>query len=293
MKSVLSASRRTDIPAFYMEWFMQGILAESFEVVNPYSGKSFLVPAGPHDVHSIVFWSKNFGKFNLKNYGRHLESMGYHLYFNFTLNSDSELLEPKLPPLKERLEQLEQLCRRHDPRSIQWRFDPICFYRSGTGHLHDNLQDFSVIAEKAASQGVTDCITSFMDMYPKIKKRLASRTDLTFRDIPTETKLNILADMCVVLEPLGISLKTCCEGALLDQIGEDLPVGKSACIPNDRLMELYGGRISLAQDRGQRLMAGCGCMKSMDIGSYEQQPCYHSCLYCYANPIENTPSGKA
>ena len=286
MKTVISASRRSDIPAFYMKWFMQGIQAGYFEVVNPYTGKSFRVPAGPQDVHTIVFWSKNFGNFNIKNYGRRLESMGYHLFFNFTVNSDSELLEPNLPPLNERLSQLEKLCIRHDPRAVQWRFDPICFYRDAAGHLQNNLKDFRLIAEVAARLGVTHCITSFLDMYPKITNRLNARTDICFVDIATASKIKILTDMHAVLAPLGILLQTCCEGALLDQIGNDLPVTKSACIPNDRLMDLYGGRISLAQDHGQRVKTGCGCKKSLDIGSYKQQPCFHNCLYCYANPID-------
>ena len=284
MKSVLSASRRTDIPAFYMDWFMQGIQAECFEVMNPYSGHTFLVPASPQDVHSIVFWSKNFGEFNLGDYGQYLESRGYHLWFNFTLNSDSDLLESNLPPLEERLNQLEQLCRQHDPRSVQWRFDPICFYRNGVGELQDNLKDFSQIAGAAANLGVTHCVTSFLDMYPKIEKRLAARKDITFVDITTASKIDVLAYMVAVLEPLGISLQTCCEGPLLSKIGNDLPIGKNACIPNDQLIALYGGRISLAQDRGQRVKNGCGCKKSTDIGSYKKQPCYHRCIYCYANP---------
>jgi len=286
VKSVLSASRRTDIPAFYMDWFMHGVEAGCFEVANPYNGQTFLVPAGPQDVHSIVFWSKNFETFNLGDYGPYLESRGYHLWFNFTLNSESELLEPNLPPLAERLTQLEQLCRRHDPHAVQWRFDPICFYRDGAGRFQDNLKDFSQIANVAADLGVTRCVTSFMDMYSKITKRLAGRADIVFIDSVPASKIEVLMDMTAILEPLGISLQTCCEGSLLEKIGNDPAVEPSACIPNDRIMALYGGRISLARDRGQRIKNGCGCMKSTDIGSYKQQPCYHNCLYCYANPTE-------
>jgi len=284
MKTVISASRRTDIPAFYMDWFMHSIRKGRFEVVNPYSRKIFTVSAVKTDVHSIVFWSKNLGVFLKRDYGRRLEDDGYHLFFNFCINSESALLEPGLPSLKKRLAQLELLCRRHDPRSVQWRFDPICFYRNGGTQIRDNLKNFGIIAQKASALGVTRCITSFMDMYPKIQKRIASGSAVEFVDIPVRRKINILTDMCAILTPLEISLETCCEGELLDQIEDDLPVGKSACIPNDRLMALYGGRISLAKDQGQRRKAGCGCMKSVDIGSYKRQPCYHNCLYCYANP---------
>jgi hypothetical protein len=284
IKTVISASRRTDIPAFYMDWFMQGIQKGFFEVENPYNHKTFFVPASTADVHTIVFWSKNFDPFITGDYGRQLQAYGYHLFFNFSINSESALLEFGLPRLEERLAQLDYLCNHYDPRSINWRFDPVCFYETETHETQDNLKDFSMIAGKAAALGVKRCITSFMDMYPKIKKRLVRQPDLDFVDVPMEKKISVLEDMSRILEHLGISLQTCCERDLLEQIADDLPIGKSACIPNDLIMELFGGRVSLGKDSGQRVRAGCGCMKSMDIGSYSRQPCYHNCLYCYANP---------
>lgn len=284
MKTVISASRRTDIPAFYMDWFMLGIQQGFFEVQNPYSHKTFVVPASTTDVHTIVFWSKNFGSFITGNYGRQLQEKGYHLFFNFSLNSESKLLEPGLPPLKERLAQLEYLCNHYDPRVINWRFDPVCFYKTKTHEIQDNLKNFRSIARKAAVMGVRRCITSFMDMYPKIKKRLARQPHLEFVDVPMEKKIKVLGDMSRILGGLGISLQTCCERELLEKVANDLPIDKSACIPNDLIMKLFGGHVSLGKDTGQRVKSGCGCMKSVDIGSYSQQPCYHNCLYCYANP---------
>ncbi|MBW1842194.1 MAG: DUF1848 family protein, partial [Deltaproteobacteria bacterium] len=98
MKRVISASRRTDIPAFYMSWFMQRIQEGFFEVKNPYNHKITVVPAAPEEVHTIVFWSKNFGPFIQGKYGQTLAAMGYNLFFNFTINSDDSLLEPQVPP---------------------------------------------------------------------------------------------------------------------------------------------------------------------------------------------------
>ena len=82
MKTVISASRRTDIPAFYMPWFMERLLEGRFQVVNPFNNRSKVVSAGPDQVHSIVFWSKNFGPFIAGDFGERLEEMGYHLFFN-------------------------------------------------------------------------------------------------------------------------------------------------------------------------------------------------------------------
>ena len=172
MPIVISASRRTDIPAFYMAWFMERIKKGAFSVVNPFNRRISIVPATPDKVHTIVFWSKNFGPFIRKQYGEQLQQLGYHLFFNFTINSYAPLLEPKLPPLSQRLAQLQSLCERFGAKAINWRFDPICFFRTPEGTLQDNLQDFPDIAADAAAAGITRCITSFMDHYPKIQKRL-------------------------------------------------------------------------------------------------------------------------
>jgi hypothetical protein len=82
----------------------------------------------------------------------------------------------------------------------------------------------------------------------------------------------------------NIQLFTCCEKELLEALPETTTIKKNACIPNDLLMEVYGGNISLQTDKGQRIKNGCGCMVSIDIGSYRLHPCYHNCLFCYANP---------
>ena len=79
---VLSASRRTDIPAFYMPWFMKQIKRGVFEVVNPFNRQVRTVPATPADVHTIVFWSKDFGLFLKENQAKKLQQAGYHLFFN-------------------------------------------------------------------------------------------------------------------------------------------------------------------------------------------------------------------
>lgn len=267
-----------------MEWFMRGIQKGFFEVENPYHHKTFVVPASTSDVHTIVFWSKNFDPFIAGAYGGQLQAYGYHLFFNFTINSECALLENGLPCLEERLVQLEHLCDHFGPESINWRFDPLCFYRTETRGIQDNLKDFSMIARKAAAMGVKRCVTSFMDMYPKIRKRLIRQPGFEFVHVPMAKKISILKEMSLTLGSLGISLQICCERDLLEQLPEDLPIGNSACIPNDRIMSLFGGRVSLGKDSGQRVKKGCGCFKSVDIGTYSRQPCYHNCLYCYANP---------
>ena len=151
---VLSASRRTDIPAFYMPWFMAQIKRGYFVRINPYNRRKSMVKVSPQSIHSIVFWSKNYGPLLENEWDADLVRAGYPLFFNFTINSPDRLLEPHVPPLSDRLGQLEALSRRHDPRAIAWRFDPICFYHRQGRRVTNNLADFKSIAHKAAACGI-------------------------------------------------------------------------------------------------------------------------------------------
>ncbi|MFO7684963.1 MAG: DUF1848 family protein [Desulfobacterales bacterium] len=287
-KNVLSASRRTDIPAFYLTWFMHRLERGFFEVVNPFNQRVALVPAGAEAVHSIVFWSKDYGRFLKDQTGEELRRRGYGLFFNFTVNSAAPLLEPRVPPLEERLAQLETLSRRFGPQSINWRFDPLCFYRRNGGSVENNLADFSTIALRAHRAGITRCITSFMDHYPKIRRRLAALPGIAFVDPASAVKAAVLLDLETRLRPLQIDLHLCCEKDILQELPAETKIRPSACIPNSLLTALYGGRTRLKKDPGQRRGQGCGCQVSVDIGSYRDQPCGHGCLFCYANPHNGT-----
>lgn len=284
---VISASRRTDIPAFYMPWFMAGIQAGFFEVQNPYNRKTVRVPSTLKRVHSIVFWSKNFGPFLDHGYARILTKRGYRLYFNFTINSHHALLEPLLPPLELRLRQLERLAAEFGPDCIQWRFDPICFFRRHSGPMTDNLDQFETIARHAARLNLKICITSFVDLYRKVIQRTRAPFELKLIDPPMPLKVATIARLAGCLADLGMQLQLCCENDLLAALPPDLPVRASSCIPSDRLTALYGPGISLSKDSSQRKAAGCACGVSKDIGSYNLHPCPHNCLFCYANPLRD------
>jgi hypothetical protein len=286
---VISASRRTDIPAFYMEWFMAGIDGGAFEVTNPYNGVKRRVDATPDTVHTIVFWSKNYRPFLEAGAGRVLKQLGFHLFFNFTVNSGSTLLEPGVPPLDDRLDQLERLSQEFGPETIAWRFDPICFFRTGQGRVENNLGDFTRIAQGAGQWGIKRCITSFVNDYSKIRTRLdrlrrAGQPSMELVEPGMEKKREVLLRMEKVLDRSGIRLYTCCERSLFATLPETSGIGESACIPGKRLAELFGGRPVRARDFGQRSKQGCGCTQSVDIGSYGIHPCFHNCLFCYANP---------
>lgn len=293
-KSVLSASRRTDIPAFYLDWFMKCIDQGYFEVINPYTKKIRTIDATPSMIHSIVFWSKNYAPFIQSNAGKTLLKKGYHLYFNFTVNSASDLLEPGTPDLKLRLNQMETLCNEHGSEAIAWRFDPICFYQSGNASEKNNLSDFETIAAHASKLGIKKCITSFFDPYKKIDLRLkklcqTSGPTVTFNEPDIAKQKLILKKMTDSLDPYGISLFLCCEKQLFEALDLGTRISENACIDGKLLKRLYGGDPETKKDYGQRSKQGCGCTKSIDIGSYDLHPCQHNCLYCYANPQIDHP----
>ncbi|MBU8848689.1 MAG: DUF1848 domain-containing protein [Desulfobacterales bacterium] len=291
---ILSASRRTDIPAFYMDWFMDQINLGFFNVKNPFNKTVKTVDVSSDSIHSIVFWSKNYDAFIKAKAGEKLTRLGFNLYFNFTINSESSLLEPNLPSLKKRLEQLSELASEFEPAKISWRFDPVCFYKTfDNGPVKNNLSDFSMIAEEASKLGIKKCITSFFDNYTKIRRRLKflypkNNQRIFFTDPPMEKKTAVIHRMEKHLATTGIKLYLCCEKEVFSNLDADTMVRQNSCIDGNLLKTLFKGHPEIKRDYGQRSKQGCKCTRSIDIGSYEEQPCLHNCLFCYANPQIDT-----
>lgn len=274
---VLSVSRRTDIPAFHLDWFVSGLEKGTFIVKNPVNGKPGLVPATRDKVAGFVFWSKDYASFLRQNIGEKILHMGMGVYFQFTINSPS-ILERNVPALSARFTQLEELASRFGTKNISWRFDPICHWKDSKGVNHHNMDSFLSIAEHAAGLGISHCITSFLDLYPKVRRR-AEKEGIFFYDPGLDRKREILSRMAKRLSRLGMELRLCCEDDLLPVEGF-LNVHAASCIPGTFLEESFGA-LSKRKDPGQR--KGCHCTLSRDIGSYAEQACLHHCLYCYAN----------
>lgn len=274
---VLSASRRTDLPAFYLDRFVEGLRRGFFITENPFSGKILVVPATPDKVAGFVFWSKNYASFLERKIGEEVLGMEMGIFFQFTVNSPNPILEKRLPPLEERLEQLSELARRFGGNRVSWRWDPICHWRDASGKRHHNLDGFPAIAAAAARAGIPSCTTSFLDLYPRVLRR-AEKQNVFFFDPSKERKREILRRMAKKLGDFGMELLLCCEGDLLKEC--DSPgIRPASCIPGPLLEETFGS-VSGKKDPGQR--KGCHCTLSRDIGSYTGQPCLHRCLYCYA-----------
>jgi len=269
MKEIISASRRTDIPAWYPDRLISWIRNGAVDVPNPYSGAVSRVSLAPPDVHTMVLWSKNFGP--LLDQAKHL--LPYRLYFLFTVN-DMPDLEPNIPRLADRIGQFGRLAGRWGAERIAWRFDPIVF--SVTGPVTP-VDAFSRMAEQIAGAGITRLIISFLDFYGKVRAR-NDALRLGLIDPPREVKHAHAEKLAGIARSFGFSVESCCE-----DIGTVPGIEPASCIDGKLLGTLAGEPARCGKDPGQR--PECRCTPSRDIGSYRDMPCPSGCLYCYANPL--------
>jgi hypothetical protein len=277
MKTVISASRRTDLPRWFLddviEWFKRG----SASVKNPFNQRYYTVSLKPEDVHSIVWWSKDFSRFLAKRDFFSAYNQTFQFTINGYLNKDLTFLEPGMTSvLQERIVQAKQLAAHYDPGAINWRFDPIVFWKEGDA-LKDNLADYEAIASAMAAAGITRNTISFAQWYGKCKRR-ASNRDFSFVEPSPELRRSTARKIAMVARRFGISVFACCNEDIL------IPglIAGSSCIDGALLTRLFSEQASIEHDSGQR--ESCGCTKSRDIGSYEMI-CRHGCVYCYANPL--------
>ncbi len=273
---IVSASRRTDIPKFYSEWFMDRVRAGHCTCPNPFNPKQvFEVSLRPQDVDVIAFWSKDPEP--LLAYLEELDRRGFRYYFQFTLNGYPPFLEPGVPPLARGLATFRRLSEAISPERVIWRYDPIVLTSATDVAYHE--QRFREIA--AALTGKTRrVVISLLDDYRGSRARLARLArregirvaERCCADDPATAGL--LTTMARVAADSGMEIVTCAEEKSLESLG--IKPGK--CIDDEYIARVFGIRVPGKKDPGQR--AACGCVVSKDIGSYGT--CRHGCLYCYA-----------
>jgi len=279
LKTVVGASRRTDLVARFPEW-LAGALRDRRAIVRGPRGGAYEVDLSPDTVHTVVLWSKDFD--NLLSNARGLKDLlsAYdQIYLHFTVTGlGGTAVEPGAPGRREALAQIAGLVgAAGDPRRVSVRFDPVVFWREG-GRVRSNLVRFPEVAEAAARAGVRDIRFSFAQWYGRAARRAAA-AGFAFVDPPDGEKRAIAADLEAAAAGYGLALHACCQPALAGVPG----LRASACVDGALLEALHPRRepASRRKDRGQR--ADCGCTESRDIGSYAQT-CPHGCVYCYANP---------
>jgi hypothetical protein len=267
MPHVISASRRTDIPAFYADWFVRRLKAGSAIVLQPYSGRPARVSLLPGEVSAIVFWSKNYGP--LLSRLEPIERTTKNLFFHFTITGNTAL-ELAVPDHRDAIRDYCYLAERYAPEQIIWRFDPLCITDRLSYEEHE--ERFARCAELLQGSAKR-CIISFVHPYKKVLTNLTKYSDHNLVDLPCERKREYAQRLTKRAALYGITLFACSDDALLAE-----NIHKASCIDGRSLSELFGVPIETRQASSRK---ECGCTRSIDIGAYNT--CGHGCLYCYAN----------
>lgn len=263
---IISASRRTDIPAFFSEWFINRIKAQYAYVRNPMNihqiSKINLMPS---IVDCIVFWSKNpkpiINKLDILN--------DYMYYFQFTLNAYNKDFETNLPSLDDRIQTFQVLSELIGKQRVIWRYDPIILNSQYSINWH--TEKFEYIAKKLCNH-TEKIIISFIDLYTNISNNIKGKNIYVLSYCQ---KNSIAKSFSEIAHSYNLKIDTCAENIDLSVYGID----HARCIDDKLIAKLLDCSMDVDKDKNQRLK--CGCVASIDLGLYDT--CQNGCAYCYAN----------
>ena len=263
---IISASRRTDIPAFYSQWFFNRIKDGYVIVPNPYNPKMLSrVSLNPTVVDCIVFWTKNPNPMIDRLDGL----KDYKYYFQFTLNPYGREVENHLPSVQKRIDIFKRLSDKIGKEKVVWRYDPLLTNKEYDVSFHKEA--FAEIA-----YGLRDhterCMLGFIDYYNHIRSeaRRLGVNPLTKHEIEEVA----ISFKHTIDQYSSIGLDTCTNKVDLTHL--DIPCG--LCVDKKLIERIIGHSISAKKDKNQRHI--CNCIESIDIGTYES--CLNGCIYCYA-----------
>lgn len=263
---ILSVSRRTDIPAFYSDWFLNRMKSGYVLVRNPINRKQVhRVSLNPKDIECIVFWTKDPSRM----LSRLDELDRYKYYFQVTITSYGKDVEAGIASKKDIIKSFVELSKRIGKEKTVWRYDPILLSDKYTEAYH--YEYFEMMADKMA--GYTEkCVISFIDTYAKTEKNLKG---LNLKHIASEDMRRISKNLAEIGKRFNMDLEACSEAVDLESYG----VRRGKCIDDRLISKIVGFPGKIPKDPNQR--EGCGCVKSVDVGIYNT--CPHRCAYCYAN----------
>lgn len=267
---IVSASYRTDIPAFYGDWFMRRLTAGYCRVVNPYGGRPYRVALDRDAVDGFIFWTRNAAPFldRLNEIGR----AGFPFIVQMTITGYPRALEASVPDARQATVLLQTIARRFGPRVAVWRYDPVLL--TSLTEVDWQIDNFAGLANSL--RGFADeVVVSFADFYAKTTAHLreaARGQGFAWRDPEIEEKRALTRRLADVAADNGMTLTLCVEPDLLGK-----GVAAARCVDAIRLSDV-AGRPLAARTKGNR--PGCACAESRDIGAYDS--CVQGCVYCYA-----------
>lgn len=261
---IIQTGSRTDIPAFYADWFAERLKEGYVYVRNPYNmtyvTKYILHPSV---VDLISFCSKNPAPML-----KYLDLLRpYGMYWYVTITGYGRDIEPNVPEIPDVIETFKKLSDFAGVDSMGWRYDPIFLDDKYTRDYH--LEKFEEIA--AALDGYTQtAVISFIDIYQKVKKNFPKATALEKAD-----RLYLGEHMTRIAKDHGMTLRPCSEGTELARFGADC----SGCMTQPIYEKALGTKLDFPKIKNTR--TSCACFLGNDIGMYNT--CLHLCKYCYAN----------
>lgn len=265
---IISVSRRTDIPAFYSEWFFNRIEEGFVYVINPMNRKQISkIILNNNTVDCFVFWTKDAEP--MMNKLKILDDRGFKYYFQFTITAYQKDIEAGTRRKNDIINSFRKLSDVIGKEKVIWRYDSILLNDTYTKAYH--YQWFEVFCKKL--KGYTNrCVISFLDFYAKTKRNTKTHQlkELTHEDI-----YEMAERLSKIANKYNITIETCAEEIDLTKYG----IKKGKCIDDDLISKILGKNVSVKKDDTQRDV--CGCVKSIDIGQYNT--CRHYCAYCYAN----------
>ena len=271
-RMIISASRRTDIPAFYSRWFMNRIRAGYCVVVNPFNARQVTrISLAPRDVEVVVFWTRHAGP--ILRHLPELDRLGYRTTFQYTVVGYPRTVDPSVPPLETALRTFRETALRVGPDRITWRYDPV--FVSSVTDIPYHRDRFARIAE--ALRGLTrHSVVSVMHRYRKVEKRLKRLAADGIHPLVTaeDAMQSLLADFADAARRNGMQISSCGSEMDLTSLG----IGSGRCIDAETLSRIFGIHLPASKDPHQR--KACGCSVSKDIGAYDT--CGFGCVYCYA-----------
>ena len=261
---ILQTGMRTDIPAFYSQWFINRIKAGYVLVRNPYNPSSVTrYEINPDVVDLIAFCTKNPAPMLkymdvLKPYGQ---------YWFVTITPYGKEIEPNVPDKRQVLENFKTLSKFVGVDSIGWRYDPIFINDKYSIDFH--IETFEKMARELSGYTKT-CIISFIDLYKKVIKNFPQACM-----VEKEKRLKIGKAFAEIGRQYDIIIKACAEGDELAPFGIDC----NGCLTQEVYETALHTKLNMPRIKGQR--NECACFFGNDIGAYDT--CRHFCKYCYAN----------
>lgn len=263
---IIQTGMRTDIPAFYSQWFLNRIKEGYVLVRNPYNPSQVTKYSLSSDcVDLIAFCTKNPAPMlphmnEWKPFGQ---------YWFVTITPYGKDIEPNVPVKEKVIENFKSLSDILGPDSVGWRYDPIFIDETHSAEWH--IFEFGKMAEALAGY-TNSCVISFIDIYKKVERNFPSA-----REVSKNDRITIGKEFIKIAKKYGMTIRPCAEGDELAPYGADC----SGCMTTTIFEKALHSKLNVPKRKSNQRNGKCACVLGVDIGAYDT--CGHLCKYCYAN----------